>query len=591
MRALLTGNEAIARGAYEYGVKVAVGYPGTPSTEILENIAKYEGIKAQWSPNEKVAMEVGAGASIGGARVIVTMKHVGVNVAADPLFTFSYTGVNGGLVLISADDPGMHSSQNEQDNRNYARFAKIPMFEPSDSGECKEMMGEALKVSEVYDTPVMLRTTTRIAHSQSLVELKEPGEITVKEYVKDSGKFVMIPAHARQRRVIVEERLARLKEYAESCPFNEIQMRDARVGIIASGAAYQYVREVMPNVSVLKLGMTYPLPEKLIKDFAARVKHLFVVEELDPFLQDQVALMGLKVRGKDLFSNIGELSPKLIAEKFYSLEETRDFVEKAFLAQPQAWALQDNIPVRPPVMCPGCPHRGVFYVLNKMKLTVMGDIGCYTLGTLPPLEAMDACICMGASIGSALGMEKAHPEMRSKIVSVIGDSTFMHSGITGLLDIAYNKGTTATIILDNRTTAMTGHQEHPGTGKTLQQEETFAVDIPKLVQALGIRRIKVVDPFDLDNLQKILAEETEAAEPSVIIAQRPCALLDKSGGKPLTVDAGACIGCKRCMKLGCPALVAGPEKVSVNAALCTGCGLCAQTCNVGAIRKEGEGIA
>lgn len=591
MKELMTGNEAIARGAYEYGVRVAVGYPGTPSTEILENLRNYEEVYSQWSPNEKVALEVGAGASIGGARVLVTMKHVGVNVAADPLFTFAYTGVNGGLVLITADDPGMHSSQNEQDNRNYAKFTKTPLFEPSDSQECKDMVGEALKVSELFDTPAFLRTTTRVAHSQSFVELQQPQETKVKDYKKDSQKYVMVPAHARKRHVVVEERLAKLREYAENCPFNKMELGNREVGIITSGITYQYIKEVIPDASVLKLGLSYPLPEKMIKDFASKVKHLFVVEELEPFFEEQITVMGVKVRGKELFSKLGEISMATIAQKFSLLDETKELVNKAYLTKHNEWALTENVPVRPPVLCPGCPHRGVFYTLNKMKMTVTGDIGCYTLGTLPPLEAMDTCICMGASVGSALGMEKAHPEMRNKVVAVIGDSTFMHSGITGLLDVVYNKGTTTTIILDNRTTAMTGHQDHPATGRTLKREETIAVDIPKLVESIGVKRVKVVDPFDLDKLKKTLAEETEAAEPSVVITQRPCALLLKNNEPALKIDADTCIGCKKCMKLGCPALVGGDEKVSVNAALCTGCGLCAQVCGVGAIRKEGEGVA
>lgn len=590
MKELLTGNEAIARGAYENGVTVAVGYPGTPSTEILENSVKYPEIKAQWSPNEKVAMEVGVGASIGGARVVVTMKHVGVNVAADPLFTFAYTGVNGGLVLISADDPGMHSSQNEQDNRNYAKFAKVPMFEPSDSQECKDMLGEALKVSETYDSPVIIRTTTRVAHSQSFVELGERQNSEVKSYVKDSTKYVMVPAHARKRHVIVEERLNKLKIYSEQTSFNRMEIASKKVGIITSGIDYQYVKEALPQASVLKLGFSFPLPEKLIRDFVAEVENVYIVEELEPFMEEQIAYLGIHLKGKALFSNIGELSPRIIAEKFYSIPETKELVNLEYIKAVPDWSESAAIPVRPPVLCPGCPHRGVFYTFNKLKLIVMGDIGCYTLGTLPPLEAVDSCICMGASIGTALGMQKAHPELSNKIVSVIGDSTFMHSGITGLLDIVYNKGITTTVILDNRTTAMTGHQDHPGTGRTLDKGETTAIDIVGLVKALGVKRVKVVDPLDLEGLKRTLLEETQAEEPSVIIAQRPCALLQKSSGLALVIESNICIGCKKCMKLGCPALVAGDDKVAINAALCTGCGLCEQVCSIGAIKKEGEAV-
>lgn len=593
MKELMTGNEAIARGAYEHGVKVAAAYPGTPSTEILENLVKYPGVHAQWSPNEKVALEVGIGASIGGARVLVTMKHVGVNVAADPLFTLAYTGVKGGLVLVSADDPGMHSSQNEQDNRYFARLNKIPLLEPADSQEAKDMVGLGLELSEKFDTPVILRTTTRVNHSQSFVDILDPQQVEPAPYEKDPRKYVMMPAHARKRHVVVEERYEKLKGYSENCPFNKIEWGDRRIGVITSGISYQYVKEVAPAVSVLKLGMTFPMPEKMIRDFAAQVEELYVVEELEPFLEEQVRFAGLaEVTGKALFPRIGEYSPRLVAEKLLSATRYKDLIVSDYTGGDGAhWSLAAPMPVRPPVMCPGCPHRGVFYTLNRMKVTVAGDIGCYTLGTLPPMEAMDTCICMGASIGSALGMEKAHPEMRGKIVAVIGDSTFLHTGVNGLMDLVYNRGTGTVLILDNSITAMTGHQHHPGTGYTLKGEPAPMVDLVKLVEALGVKRVRTVDPFELKNLESILREETDAAEPSVVIVRRPCALLIKTREPALTVDAGTCIGCKKCVKLGCPAIVAGDEKVSVNDALCTGCGLCAQVCPAGALKKEGEVVA
>ncbi|MBU7007326.1 indolepyruvate ferredoxin oxidoreductase alpha subunit [Peptococcaceae bacterium DYL19] len=588
MKELLTGNEAIARGAYEFGVRVAAAYPGTPSTEILENLVNYPGVYAQWSPNEKVALEVGAGAAISGARTLVTMKHVGVNVAADPLFTLAYTGVNAGLVLVSADDPGMHSSQNEQDNRNYAKFAKIPVLEPSNSQEAKEMVGLGLEMSEQFDTPVMLRTTTRVNHSQSFVDIGERIDDTVKPYVKNSRKYVMVPAHARGRHVVVEERRGKLAEYAESCPANRIEWADRKMGIIASGIIYEYVKEVLPEASVLKLGMTFPLPEKLIREFAAQVEELYIIEELEPFLEDQVRLMGIEVTGKQLFPRIGEVSQRIIAEKLLAVTAHKELVNESILALGVAEEKDVQIPVRPPVMCPGCPHRGVFYTISQLKMTVAGDIGCYTLGSLPPLEAMDTCICMGASVGTALGMEKAHPEMHGKVVAVIGDSTFLHSGVTGLLDVAYNRGATTTLILDNSTTAMTGHQDHAATGRTLSKEITNQVDLVGLVKALGIKRVQVVDAFDLKNLKSILSEEAAADEPSVIIVKRPCALLIKERTVPYVIDEN-CINCKKCMKLGCPALSAQGDAVVVNTALCTGCGLCAQLCPSGALKKEGAG--
>ena len=573
MKNLMTGNEAIARGAYEYGVSVAAAYPGTPSTEILENIAKYPEIYSQWSPNEKVAMEVGVGAAIAGARALVTMKMVGVNVAADPLFTAAYTGIRSGLILVSADDPGMHSSQNEQDNRHYAAFAKIPMLEPSDSQEAKDMVGLALEISETFDTPVMIRTTTRVAHSQSLVELKDPGERTVKPYEKDARKYVMIPAYGRARRLVVEDRMQKLSEYCETVPVNRMEMNDPAIGIITSGISYQYVKEALPNASVLKLGMTNPLPHKLIKEFAAKVRKLYVIEELEPYLEKEICSLGIEVTGKELFPPYGELTARMIREKIQGQESSKEAPFEA--------------PVRPPVMCPGCPHRGLFYTLKQLKLVVSGDIGCYTLGTMAPLEAMDTCICMGASISGALGMEKAHPEMADKLVSVIGDSTFLHSGVTGLMDVVYNGGNSTIIILDNSITAMTGHQDNPATGKTLMGQPAPKVDFVALAKALGVKRVTEVDPFDLDRVKEVIKTEVAAQEPSVIITRRPCALITKTTEKPLEVHD--CTGCKMCLKLGCPALSFDEENKTavVDAALCTGCGLCMNVCKFNALRKAG----
>ena len=583
MKELLSGNEAIARGAYEAGVKVAVAYPGTPSTEILENITKYQTIYAQWSPNEKVAFEVGAGASMVGARTIVTMKHVGVNVAADPLLTFAYTGVNGGFVLISADDPGMHSSQNEQDNRTYGKFAKIPVLEPSDSQEAKDYVAAALQMSETFDTPVMLRTTTRIAHSQSQVELAEPAEVQVKAYVKNPQKYVMIPAYGRARRLVVEERMENLTKYAAETELNQVEIRDRSIGIITSGICYQYVREAFPEASILKLGMTFPLATQVITSFAEQVDKLFVVEELEPFIEDAVNLMGIKTIGKKLFSKIGELNPTIIKEKIGTeLGLELPAAERVVVSDlPVA-------PMRPPVLCPGCPHRAVFHALRKSRLIVTGDIGCYTLGASAPLEAIDSTICMGASIGMALGAEKANPELAGKIVAVIGDSTFFHSGITGIVDMVYNKGRGTVMVLDNSTTAMTGHQHNPATGQTLKGEVAEVVDIAKVVKGLGVRRVVEVDPFDLARLEQVIKEETAANETSVIIAKRVCALLEKPTGLSARIDDEKCKNCRVCVSLGCPAIAVGENKVTLNTTVCTGCNLCVQVCPFNAILKAGE---
>lgn len=589
MKELLSGNAAIARGAHEAGITVAAGYPGTPSTEILENFAKYPNIYAQWSPNEKVALEVGAGASIAGARVLVTMKHVGVNVAADPLFTLSYTGVNGGLILVSADDPGMHSSQNEQDNRYYALMNKIPCLEPADSQEAKDMVAQGLEISEKFDTPVMLRVTTRVSHSQSFVEFNEAGPKTLRPYAKDPLKYVMVPAHGRMRRVFLEERTAKLKEYSENCPLNIIEWADRNIGVITSGISYHYVKEVLPQASVLKLGFTNPLPEQLIKEFAAGVERVLVIEELEPFLEQQIRALGIAVDGKNILPSYGEFSAAQIA----------NCLTKAGIAVAQEYQAKDNpiaeaaapaepLPGRPPVLCAGCPHRGVFYTLKRLKLVVSGDIGCYTLGSLSPLSAIDTCICMGASIGAALGMEKANPEMARRTVAVIGDSTFLHSGVTGLMDVVYNGGTSTVLILDNRTTAMTGHQENPSTGATLMGKPAPEIDLEALARAVGVKRVRTVDPMNLAELSQTVKEEVATPEPSVIIVRRPCALLKNNlVNQPVEVNQETCTNCGLCLQLGCPAISRQQEKAYVTAIQCNGCGLCLQVCKKGALKKRG----
>lgn len=582
MKQLLTGNEAIARGAWEAGVVVCTAYPGTPSTEITENAAKYKEMYAEWSPNEKVALEVGIGASIGGGRALVAMKHVGVNVAADPLFTVAYTGVNGGLVIVSADDPGMHSSQNEQDNRHFGRAAKIPVLEPSDSQEAKDFTKLAFDLSEQFDTPVMLRITTRVAHSQSLVELGERQEIGVKKYEKNAPKYVMMPGNARRQHVVVEARLEKLKEYAETTSLNRIEYRDPKIGVITNGITYQYVKEVLPEASVLKLGMTFPLAQQLITEFSQKVDQLYVIEELEPFIEDTVKSWGINIHGKDIFPVIGELLPEVIAQKM-------GFALNPVLRENEQAEVSPATPVRPPVLCPGCPHRGLFYVLNKLKVTVAGDIGCYTLGSLAPLSSMDTTICMGASIGTAMGMEKARgKDFARKLVAVIGDSTFIHSGITGLINTVYNQATTTTIILDNRTTGMTGHQDNPATGMTLKGEAIKEVDLVLLAKAVGVERVTVADPFDLPRLEEVIKTELAAEEPSVIITKRKCALIEKNNDTlPYFVIQDTCTGCMRCMRLGCPAIVKEGKKVRINPTQCVGCDLCAKVCNTGAIQKEG----
>ena len=593
MNEILSGNEAIARGAYEAGCIVACAYPGTPSTEILENAVNYKEIDSSWAPNEKVALEVGIGASFGGGRALVTMKHVGVNVAADPLFTLSYTGVNGGLVLVTADDPEMHSSQNEQDNRNYAKFAKVPMLEPSDSQECKEFTRLAFELSEQYDTPVMLRTTTRISHSKSVVKLGERiTGLAEPMLVKNAAKLVMLPGNARVRHPLVEERILKLSADGATMALNRLELRDDSIGIITSGACYQYVREVLPTASTLKLGMVHPLPHSLVREFAAKVKKLYVVEELDPFIEEQIKAMGIAVVGKEILPICGELTPERIQKAFAGIG-----VVAASPVESQATALPVKMPPRPPNMCPGCPHRGVFYTLNQLKAYVTGDIGCYTLGFMPPLSAMDTCICMGASIGMATGVTKVvSAEEQKKVVAVIGDSTFLHTGINGLMDMVYNQAPATVIILDNRITAMTGRQDNPASGFTLMDEPTHRIDLPLLCKALGVKHIRLIDPFNLEQTRQVLQEEMNRPEPSVIITDKPCVLIKREGvfqkGTVLEVSEEKCTGCRACLKIGCPAIEWRPAegrkgKAYIDPLLCTGCDVCRQLCKFDAIKING----
>ncbi len=576
MKKLLLGNAAVARGAYEAGVRVVASYPGTPSTEITEEIVKFDDIYAEWSPNEKVAAEVAIGASIGGARAMSCMKHVGLNVMADPVFTVSYTGVNGGLVFCVADDPGMHSSQNEQDSRHYAKASKIAMLEPADSSECKEFTKLAFELSEKMDTPFFIRLSTRVSHSQSMVEICDKENVELKPYEKNIGKYVMMPGNAIKRHVVVEERIKALKDFAETTELNTIEENNSKIGVISSGIAYMYAKEALEEkVDYLKLGMVYPLPEKKIRDFAAKYDKVYVIEELDPVIEDHCKALGVEVSGKDKLTLLGEYTPAMIKKAVLGVE-------------PEAVKSADEaIPVRPPVMCAGCPHRGAFYVLKKLGLTVSGDIGCYTLGATVPLQSVDTTICMGASVSAAHGMAKARgQEFNKKLVSVIGDSTFMHSGMTGLVDIVYNKGNNTVIILDNSITGMTGHQDNPTTGYTIRGEETKQVNLIDLCRALGIDNITVCDPFDVKKFEKIVKEEVEREEPSVIISQRPCALLKTvkyTGHCKITEN---CKNCKMCMKLGCPAITVKDDKVVIDASQCNGCGLCVNVCPFGAIEKE-----
>jgi len=582
MKRLLSGNEAVAQGAMEAGVRLAAAYPGTPSTEILETLSKFPGAYAQWSPNEKVAFEVGIGASMAGARALVCMKHVGVNVAADPLMTFSYTGVNGGFVVVSADDPEMHSSQNEQDNRHYARFAKIPLFEPSNSQEAKDFLLEAYQVSEAFDTPVMLRLTTRISHSKTIVECGEWRQPEVKGFKKDISKYVMMPIYAIQRHRFVEERLERLREYAETTPSNRIEMRSKAVGIVTSSISYQYVRDVLPDVSVLKLGMSWPLPLEKIRQFSDSVNRLLVVEELDPFLETELKSAGIDCLGKQYVSLEGELNPERLQT---AMVDAKILPEMTFVGPPFA----DVLP-RPPVLCAGCPHRTVFYALQKLKANVLGYIGCYTLAALPPLEALHSCICMGASIGTAIGVDLVGGS-KDPVVAVIGDSTFLHSGLTGVMDAVYNKSNVTIIILDNRATAMTGGQNHPGTGWTLMGEPTHQADIPAIVRALGVEHVVALDAVDFEKAMATIKDAISKPGPSVLITSEPCRLFPKKRrGEPYQIDLEICNGCAVCLKIGCPALFAseqttpkGLRKAEIDAAECAGCDLCAQLCPVDAI--------
>ena len=568
---LMLGNKAVARGLYEAGVCFISSYPGTPSTEVTEEAAKYDEIYCEWAPNEKVAMESAFGASLAGRRSFCAQKHVGLNVAADPLYTMSYTGVNAGMVIVVADDAGMHSSQNEQDSRHHAIAAKVPMIEPSDSAEALEFTKLAYEISEKFDTPVLLKMCTRVAHSQSLVET---GDRNVPDfpYEKNIGKYVMMPGNAKKRHPIVEERTAKLIEYAENCPLNRVEMGETKIGIITGSTSYQYVKEVFgDSVSVLKLGMTNPLPNKLIKDFAAKVDKLFVVEELDPIIENHVKALGLTVTGKDLLPVCDEFSQNLIAKAF-----GKDTAE--------SYALEDVIPNRPPVMCAGCPHRGLFYTLKKNNCTVLGDIGCYTLGAVPPLGAIEMTLCMGASIGAVHGFNKVRgAESENKTVAVIGDSTFMHSGMTGLANVAYNQSNSTIVIVDNSITGMTGHQQNPTTGYNIKGDPAGKIDLEALCRAMGFERVRVVDPYNLDECDKVLKEELAAAAPSVIISRRPCALLKYvKHNPPLSINRDKCVGCKSCMKIGCPAISMKDGKATIDNTLCVGCNVCSQLCPVGA---------
>lgn len=578
MKQLMLGNEAVARGLYEAGCSFVSSYPGTPSTEITEYAAKYKEIYAEWAPNEKVAVEAAFGACVAGKRSFCSMKHVGLNVAADPVFTIAYTGVNAGMIIGVADDAGMHSSQNEQDSRHYAIAAKLPMLEPADASESLSFTKLAYEISEKYDTPVFIKMCTRVAHSQSIIETSERVE-TSKTYEKDGAKYIMMPGNAKRRHPIVEARTAALTEYAETAPFNRIEDgSDHSIGIITSSTSYQYAKEVCGDkYPVLKLGMINPLPVKKIQDFAKSVDKVIVIEELDGIIETHCRNIGVEVTGKELFSCIDELSQNIVAEK---LGFTPDCGKK----------LDENIPARPPVMCAGCPHRGLFYTLKKNKLTVFGDIGCYTLGAVPPLAAIDTTICMGASVSGIHGFNKAYEgKSDGKTVAVIGDSTFMHSGVTGLINIAYNESNSTVIILDNSITGMTGHQQNPTTGFNLKGDPCTKIDLETLCRSVGIKRVRVVDPYNLKECDDAVKEELAADEPSVIISRRPCALLKyvKHNG-PITANADKCIGCKSCMKIGCPAISIVDGKVKIDATLCTGCGVCSQLCKFGALPNGKE---
>lgn len=586
MKKIMSGNEAIARGAYEAGCTVAAAYPGTPSTEILENIAGYKEIYSEWSTNEKVATEVACGAAIAGARAITTMKHVGLNVAADPLFTIAYEGVNGGLIIVTADDPGMHSSQNEQDNRFYAPHAKVAMVEPSDSQECKDFVKYAYEISENFDTAVLFRTTTRINHSKGLVELGERVEVGVKPYTKNTKKYIMTPAHSKVKHPEVEERLNRLQEYSNNCPLNKIEWGNKNTGIITSGISYQYAREVFgENASYLKIGMSYPLPDKMIREFAEQVETLYIIEENDPYIENYVKALGIKCTGKELIPICGELNP--------------DIIRKALLKEEgnKTYTLDVKVPPRPPVLCPGCPHRGIFYAISKYKdVIATSDIGCYTLGMAEPLNVGDTVVCMGAGFTAGIGFEKAAKmgNRKNKIFGFVGDSTFFHSGITGLIDAVYNNSPIVAVILDNSITAMTGHQENPGTGRTLMGEIAQIVDIEKIVRAIGIKdeNLRIVDPYNLPETQAAVADAYNSTEPFVIITKQPCALIKEVQRKRANmycyIDQDKCTKCRACIRTGCPAISYKNGHVTIDRSMCNGCELCKQVCKFGAIERVGE---
>jgi indolepyruvate ferredoxin oxidoreductase alpha subunit len=583
MKRLLSGNEAVARGAWEAGVEVASAYPGTPSTEILESFARFPNVYAEWAPNEKVAVDVAVGAAYAGRRALTAMKHVGVNVAADSVFYAAMTGVEAGLVIVTADDPSMHSSQNEQDNRRYAKFARIPCLEPSDSQEAKDLVGAALVLSEQFDTPVFLRLTTRICHSSTPVELgdRTPVEPTRDKFPRNPAKYVMVPGNARRKHPVIEERIELLAAFAETFAFNRVEWRDTALGIVTCGVAYQYAREIFPEASVLRLGMTYPLPPGLVRDFAARVDRLIVIEELDPFLEEEIKLLGVACEGKSIFPRCGEFDPRVVRE---SAIEVGLLPESARV--PVADLEKPEIPPRPPVLCPGCPHRSVFHALNKRRVPVAGDIGCYTLGLLPPLSAIHTCGCMGAGIGVAHGADKAG--IGERMVAVIGDSTFFHTGMPALANVAYNQSSIVTVILDNRITGMTGHQQNPGTGFTLQMQETPPLELEPLVRALGIERVRTVRAFDVKAVDDTLKEFLKADGPSVLIVREECALLPSARRRwlPLKVVAEKCNGCTMCFRIGCPAILKSDErdektqrpKALIDPLLCTGCEVCAQVC-------------
>lgn len=577
MKKLLLGNEAVAQGLYEAGCRLVSSYPGTPSTEITENAVKHDEIWCEWAPNEKVALETSIGASIAGGRAFSAQKHVGLNVAADPMFTASYTGVNGGLVIGVADDPGMFSSQNEQDSRHYAKAAKLLMLEPSDSTECRDFTKLAFELSEKFDTPVLLRLTTRIAHSSSIVELGERADIPVKEYEKDFQKYAMLPACAIKRHVVVEERQKAETEWADTASVNTVEYNDTKIGVICAGITYQYAKEALGDkVSYLKLGCVYPLPDNLIREFASKVDTLYVLEQLDPFIEEHVRSLGVDCIGKEKFSLLGEYSAQKIGEVILGKKYDHLTVDM-------------DIPPRPPALCAGCPHRGLFAALKPLNVFVSGDIGCYTLGALAPLSTMDTTICMGASVSALHGRNKIRPDEATKSVAVIGDSTFIHSGITGMINAAYNQSNSKIIVLDNSITGMTGHQENPTTGKRINGDPTTAVDLEALAHACGFERVLVVDPYDIAGTRKAIKEELAVEAPSLIISRRPCVLLKevrKHQKPPLHVTADKCIGCKACMRIGCPAISFKDGKSHIDFTQCTGCGMCQPLCKFDAIEEE-----